>query len=66
MHLRYLAMKTAGLKEIKNRLSAYLRMVERRDRVTVTRRDRVVADLRPAAPVPPVISDSVLPSIPSS
>lgn len=42
-------MKTAGVREIKNRLSAYLRMVERGERVAVTRRGRVVAELGPPA-----------------
>ena len=40
-------MKTAGIKEIKNRLSAYLRMVENGERVAVTHRGRVVAELGP-------------------
>ena len=37
-------------REIKNRLSAYLRIVEQGDRVAVTRRGRVVAELGPPAP----------------
>ena len=40
-------MKTSGVREIKNRLSAYLRMVERGERVAVTHRGRVVAELGP-------------------
>lgn len=40
-------MKTAGVREIKSRLSAYLRMVEQGERVAVTRRGRVVAELGP-------------------
>ncbi len=40
-------MKTVGVREMKNRLSAYLRMVERGERVAVTHRGRVVAELGP-------------------
>lgn len=40
-------MKTSGVREIKNRLSAYLRLVERGERVAVTHRGRVVAELGP-------------------
>ena len=40
-------MKTAGVREVKSRLSAYLRMVELGERVAVTRRGRVVAELGP-------------------
>ena len=40
-------MKTAGVREIKNRLSAYLRMVEHGERVAVTHRGRVVAEIGP-------------------
>ena len=40
-------MKTSGVREIKNRLSAYLRMVERGERVAITHRGRVVAELGP-------------------
>ena len=40
-------MKAAGVVEIKGRLSAYLRMVERGESVAITRRGRVVAELRP-------------------
>ena len=40
-------MKTSGVREIKNRLSAYLRMVENGERVAVTHRGRVVAELGP-------------------
>ena len=42
-------MKTADVREIKNRLSAYLRMVEQGERVAVTHRGRVVAELGPPA-----------------
>lgn len=40
-------MKTSGVREIKNRLSAYLRMVEEGERVAITHRGRVVAELGP-------------------
>lgn len=40
-------MKTSGVREIKNHLSAYLRMVEQGERVAVTHRGRVVAELGP-------------------
>ena len=42
-----LAMLTSGVREIRNRLSAYLRMVEQGERVAVTHRGRVVAELGP-------------------
>ncbi|MXY18068.1 MAG: hypothetical protein F4057_10105 [Acidobacteria bacterium] len=41
--------KTSGVGELKTRLSAYLRMVEQGERVAVTRRGRVVAELGPPA-----------------
>ena len=40
-------MKTSGVREIKNRLSAYLRMVEAGERVAITHRGRIVAELGP-------------------
>ena len=40
-------MKTSGVREVKNRLSAYLRMVEQGERVAITRRGRIVAELGP-------------------
>jgi prevent-host-death family protein len=40
-------MKTAGIRELKNRLSAYIREVEHGETVLVTDRGRVVAELRP-------------------
>ncbi len=42
-------MKTSGVREVKNRLSAYLRMVEGGERVAITRHGRVVAELGPPA-----------------
>lgn len=44
-------MQTVGVREIKNRLSEYLRMVENGERVAVTHRGRVVAELGPPAHV---------------
>jgi prevent-host-death family protein len=40
-------MRAVGLKELKNRLSEYVRLVEQGERVLVTNRDRVVAELVP-------------------
>jgi antitoxin (DNA-binding transcriptional repressor) of toxin-antitoxin stability system len=40
-------MKTAGVRELKARLSAYLRQVQEGETVLVTDRGRVVAELRP-------------------
>ena len=42
-----MTMKTSGNREIKNRPSAYLRMVEQGQRVAVTHRGRVVAEPGP-------------------
>ena len=41
-------MKTSGVSEVRKRFSAFLRMVEHGERVAITRRGRVVAELRPA------------------
>ena len=38
--------KTVGIKDLKNNLSAYLRDVKRGSRILVTDRDEVVAELR--------------------
>ena len=40
-------MKTSGVREVKNRLSAYLRMAENGERVAITHRGRIVAELGP-------------------
>jgi len=40
-------MRSVGLKELKNRLSEYVRIVAQGERVLVTNRDRVVAELVP-------------------
>ena len=42
-------MKTSGVREVRNRLSAYLRMAEQGERVAITRHGRVVAELGPPA-----------------
>jgi antitoxin (DNA-binding transcriptional repressor) of toxin-antitoxin stability system len=42
-----LGMKTAGVKELKNRLSAYLREVKQGETVLVTDNGEVIAELRP-------------------
>ncbi len=46
-------MKTVGLRELKNRLSAYVREVRRGHPVLVTDRGEVVAELRPPDQVSP-------------
>ena len=40
-------MRAVGLKELKNRLSEYVRIASQGERVLVTNRDRVVAELVP-------------------
>ena len=40
-------MKTSGVREIKNRFSEYLRHVQNGERVAVTHRGRIVAELGP-------------------
>ena len=42
-------MKTSGVREVKNRLSAYLRLVAQGERVAITHHGRVVAELGPPA-----------------
>jgi antitoxin (DNA-binding transcriptional repressor) of toxin-antitoxin stability system len=41
-------MKSVGVKQLKSRLSEYLRLVQSGETVLVTDRDEVVAELRPA------------------
>ena len=43
-------LKTVGIKELKNNLSAYLREVRRGTRVLVSDRNRVIAELREPRP----------------
>ena len=40
-------MRAVGIRELKNRLSEYLRRVQEGERVLVTDRGRVIAELRP-------------------
>lgn len=54
-------MKAVAVRELKNRLSAYLREVARGEVVLVTDRGRVVAELRrPSGDAPPTTLDGVL------
>ncbi len=46
-------MKTVGLRELKNRLSKYIRLVRTGQVVVVTDRGQVVAELRPPGELPP-------------
>lgn len=46
-------MKTVGLRELKNRLSEYVRQVRKGQAVVVTDRGQVVAELRPPGEVSP-------------
>ena len=42
-----MCMRAVGIKELKNRLSEYVRIASQGERVLVTNRDRVVAELVP-------------------
>lgn len=54
-------MRVVGLKVLKNRLSEYVRMAAAGERVLVTDRDRVVAELiAPQAGTPETASDAIL------
>lgn len=54
-------MRAVGLKELKNRLSEYVRIAAGGERVLVTDRDRVVAELiAPQAGTPETGSDAAL------
>jgi antitoxin (DNA-binding transcriptional repressor) of toxin-antitoxin stability system len=54
-------MKAVAVRELKNRLSAYLREVARGEVVLVTDRGRVVAELRrPSGDLPPTTVDGAL------
>lgn len=46
-------MKAVGVKQLKARLSEYLRLVKAGETVFITDRDEVVAELRPARRQPP-------------
>ncbi len=54
-------MKTVGLRELKNRLSEYVREVRRGEEILVTDRGEVVAELR--LPVPPEARPAVHPGL---
>jgi len=56
----FVAMRTVGLKVLKNRLSEYIRIVTGGETVLVTDRDRVVAELRPPQGRGPLTSDALL------
>jgi antitoxin (DNA-binding transcriptional repressor) of toxin-antitoxin stability system len=54
-------MRAVGIKELKNRLSEYIRIAAAGERVLVTDRDRVVAELiAPQAGTPETASDAAL------
>jgi len=54
-------MRSVGVKQLKARLSEYLRVVKAGEVVLVTDRDEVVAELRPARePSPPLQSEDTL------
>jgi antitoxin (DNA-binding transcriptional repressor) of toxin-antitoxin stability system len=54
-------MRAVGIKELKNRLSEYVRIAAAGERVLVTDRDRVVAELiAPQAGTPETVSDVAL------
>ena len=44
-------MKTSGVREVKNRFSEYVRHVQNGERVAITHRGRIVAELVPPAHV---------------
>ena len=54
-------MRVVGLKVLKNRLSEYVRLAAGGERILVTDRDRVVAELVPPGPgTPELAADAVL------
>jgi antitoxin (DNA-binding transcriptional repressor) of toxin-antitoxin stability system len=54
-------MRAVGIKELKNRLSEYLRLVAAGERVLITDRDRVVAELiAPQPGTPETAADAAL------
>jgi antitoxin (DNA-binding transcriptional repressor) of toxin-antitoxin stability system len=54
-------MKSVGIRELKNRLSEYVREVRGGEEILVTDRGKVVAELRP--PTPPEARTSVHPGL---
>jgi antitoxin (DNA-binding transcriptional repressor) of toxin-antitoxin stability system len=54
-------MRAVGIKELKNRLSEYVRLAAAGERVLITDRDRVVAELvAPQPGTPSTVSDATL------
>jgi len=54
-------MRAVGLKVLKNKLSEYVRIAERGEKVLVTDRDRVVAEIvPPESSRSPMIADALL------
>jgi antitoxin (DNA-binding transcriptional repressor) of toxin-antitoxin stability system len=54
-------MRAVGIKELKNRLSEYVRLAAAGERVLVTDRDRVVAELvAPQPGTPETVADAAL------
>ncbi len=54
-------MRAVGVKVLKNKLSAYVRLAENGETVLVTDRDRVVAELGPPRPGrAPLLADALL------
>lgn len=56
-------MKAVGIRELKNRLSEYVRLVRNGEAVLVTDRGSVVAELRPPGETSATKSDPVLQSL---
>jgi antitoxin (DNA-binding transcriptional repressor) of toxin-antitoxin stability system len=58
-------MKSVGVKQLKARLSEYLRLVRSGETILVTDRDEVVAELRPTRPRPssPASLEEILDSL---
>lgn len=57
------AMKAVGIRELKNRLSEYVRLVKNGESVLVTDRGAVVAELRPPGQVEGAASNPLLDSL---
>lgn len=57
------AMKTVGVKELKNNLSAYLRMIHAGYVILITDRNQVVAEMREPVAAGPALSQNPLLSL---